>query len=306
MDWRMICIAALAALSVGIWYRSWKERKEIYGLIDWLEGSLDRILDGRELEEICEEDDILLGRISERIRRIQHIWKRREREAQEEKEQMKELVSDISHQTKMPIANCRMYLEFLQEESLTAGGQGFLKKAQRQTEKLDFLLQSMVKLSRLETGILQIQCTEADLRETVGRAVSAIVPKAEKKEIKLYMDCPDTVILRHDRKWTEEAVFNVLDNAVKYTVQGGSVFVSIRRQEIFTKLSIQDTGKGIAPERQAKIFGRFYREPEVHDEEGIGIGLYLAREIIEMQKGYITVVSQEGQGADFQIYLSND
>ena len=84
-----------------------------------------------------------------------------------------------------------------------------------------------------------------------------------------------------------------------------SIHVVVCRQELFTKISIEDTGKGIAPERQATIFTRFYREPEVHDKEGIGIGLYLAREIITLQNGYIEVQSQIGQGSKFIIYLPN-
>ena len=160
-------------------------------------------------------------------------------------------------------------------------------------------------MSRLETGVIEVCCMKLPLCGTLLRAVAAIVPKAEKKQIRLSVDCDEDIVVNHDTKWTEEAVFNLLDNAVKYTGRGGSVGILVSVQEIFTKISIRDSGKGIALERQAEIFTRFYREPEVYDQEGIGVGLYLARKIIALQDGYIQVCSEIRKGSDFQIYLPN-
>ena len=121
----------------------------------------------------------------------------------------------------------------------------------------------------------------------------------------LRVSCDPDLLLNHDRKWTEEAIFNVLDNAVKYTDPKGSIEIQVIPQEIFTKISIRDNGKGILPERQAEIFTRFYREPEVHDNHGVGIGLYLTRKILELQNGYIEVRSEAGKGSEFCLYLPN-
>ena len=220
-----------------------------------------------------------------------------------ERVQIKGLISDISHQTRTPVSNMKLYIEFLGEEELSEDGRQFLKKLQNQVERLDFLMQSMVKMSRLETGILQIQKEPGDICETLRRAVAAVVPDAAVKQIDLFMESSGEVMIDHDGRWTQEAVFNILDNAVKYTESGGEIHVALTRQEIFLKISISDTGKGIAPERQAEIFTRFYREPEVHDKPGVGIGLYLARRIMELQKGYIEVESEPGEGAEFRLYL---
>ena len=197
----------------------------------------------------------------------------------------------------------KLYVELLEEKTLSGEGTGFLAKLCEQTEKMDFLMQSMVKMSRLETGILQIRQEKQDLSETIRRAVADVVPAAAAKEIDLFVDCPDGMMVPHDGKWTQEAVSNILDNAVKYTESGGQIHLSVERQEIFWQIAIADTGKGIAVERQAQIFTRFYREPEVHDKPGVGIGLYLARRIIELQKGYIEVRSETGKGACFRLYL---
>lgn len=222
------------------------------------------------------------------------------------KKQMKSLISDISHQTKIPLANIKLYQEFLQEEELSEKGRVFLRQMEEQTEKLGFLLQSMVKMSRLENGIIQIKKEQRKLQETLTAAVSQVVPAASRKEISLHVGCEPDLFLKHDRKWTEEAIFNVLDNAVKYTNPKGRIAVQVIHQEIFTKISVRDNGKGILPERQAEIFTRFYREPEVHDNHGVGIGLYLTRKILELQNGYIEVHSETGKGSDFCLYLPNE
>ena len=281
-------------------------KKETYQFIEQLEQWLDAIILEKEMEETEEEEDTLQGKISEKLHRINRIFKKKREESIREKEEIKELVSDVSHQTKTPIANMKIYLDILKEEPLSDKGKGFLDNLESQTDKLNFLFQNMVKMSRMETGIIRIQKEQAPIMETLGKAVAAIVPRAEKKQIQLFVQCEEEIKISHDRKWTEEALFNILDNAVKYTDVGGKIEIEVFVLEIYTRISIKDTGKGIILERQAEIFNRFYREPEVHDQEGIGIGLYLARKIIELQNGYIEVRSQVKQGSDFQIYLMNE
>lgn len=303
-------IVVLIGMCGVIVLMGWKMRclkKDIYSFENLLERHLDDMASGRELPESDVDRETLWSKVYEKLQRVQHIWKQKEKEGIDEKRKIQELISDISHQTKTPIANMKMYLElFAKEGNLSEKEREFLTRITRQTEKLDFLLQSMVKMSRLETGIIKI-CQRKDyLFETLGGAVAAIVPKAEKKRIIIYAVCDESVQICHDRKWTEEAIFNVLDNAVKYTDMGGWIRISVDVQEVFTKISIRDSGKGIAPERQAEIFTRFYREPEVHSEEGIGVGLYLAREILTLQKGYIEVYSEAFKGSDFRLYLPND
>lgn len=302
----MIILTVCAALfSIALALKMWKLKKEIYQFTDELEKNLDDMISGKELPAAERDEDTLWGKIYEKLWRVNHIWQKKEEESLSEKNKMKELVSDISHQTKTPIANLKLCMEILKDEPMPERAEEFLNSMDSQIGKLDFLLQGMVKISRLETGVIRIRDQESDLRETIGRAVAAIVPKAEKKQIRLYVECDREIWIRHDGKWTGEAIFNVLDNAVKYTEPGGSIYIEVAVQEIFTRISIQDTGKGIAPERQAEIFTRFYREPEIHEQEGVGLGLYLARKILELQKGYIEVKSEIGEGAEFRLYLLN-
>lgn len=299
----MIGVAFLSIVVVFLAWKMQRQRKEIEAFSGQLEKWLDEMVSGREIIAGKDTEDSLYGRVGEKISRVNHIWKRKEEEGQKEKEALKELISDISHQIKTPLANIKIYLELLEGEKLLGQANEFVCSIARQTEKLDFLLQGMVKMSRLETGVIHIQKSSALLIETLGRAVQSVVPRAEEKGLSLSAECDEKLMVSHDIKWTEEAVFNILDNAVKYTPYGGVIRLTVTVQEIYVKISIKDSGKGIRAERLAEIFTRFYREPEVHGQDGIGIGLYLARKIIELQNGYIEVYSEVGKGSEFQVYL---
>ena len=296
-------IIILFAVVVVLLWKNYHTKKEARLFAEKVEDALDAIVTGKEWTIEGELEDSLWGRTGTQLAKARNVFRKKEEESVREKERVKGLISDISHQTRTPVANIKLYLELLGDEELSQNGQEFLEKIQGQMEKIDFLMQSMVKMSRIETGILQIRKEDKNLYETIRHAVASVVPEAAQKKIALYVDCEEEMFIRHDSKWTEEAVYNVLDNALKYTEPGGKIHIQAERQELFVKLSISDTGKGIAPERQAEIFTRFYREPEVHDKPGVGIGLYLARTIMELQKGYIEVQSEVGKGASFQLYL---
>ena len=298
-----IVSVAAGAIVMALLWRNYRLHKNIEEFAGKVEQALDVISSGGEWKPEAQMEDSLWGRTEMQLARAAHLFQRKSEESRRERVQIKGLISDISHQTRTPVSNMKLYIEFLGEEELSEDGRQFLKKLQNQVERLDFLMQSMVKMSRLETGILQIQKEPGDICETLRRAVAAVVPDAAVKQIDLFMESSGEVMIDHDGRWTQEAVFNILDNAVKYTESGGEIHVALTRQEIFLKISISDTGKGIAPERQAEIFTRFYREPEVHDKPGVGIGLYLARRIMELQKGYIEVESEPGEGAEFRLYL---
>ncbi len=296
-------IIILFAVVVVLLWKNYRTKKEARLFAEKVEAALDAIVTGKEWTIEGELEDSLWGRTGTQLAKAGNVFQKKEEESVREKERVKGLISDISHQTRTPVANIKLYLELLGDEELSQNGQEFLEKIQGQMEKIDFLMQSMVKMSRIETGILQIHKEDKNLYETIRHAVASVVPEAAQKKIALYVDCEEEMFIRHDSKWTEEAISNVLDNALKYTESGGKIHIQTERQELFVKLSISDTGKGIAPERQAEIFTRFYREPEVHDKPGVGIGLYLARTIMELQKGYIEVQSEVGRGASFRLYF---
>ena len=265
---------------------------------------MDQMISGSREPVRASDSETLFARISYRLSRLYDIMRENRRKVDEERQGLQMLVSDVSHQVKMPVSNLKMVADTLLSKPVTKEErQEFLKGIRNQTEKLEFLFQALVKTSRLETGAIRLEKNDAPLMDTLAMALSGIVYAAEKKDICVTVDCPENLCLSHDSKWTAEAVFNLLDNAVKYTPAGGSIRVFVEQWEMYVKLSVSDTGKGISESNQAAIFRRFYREEEVHEQQGVGIGLYLAREIVTRQGGYIKVVSEPGKGSEFSIML---
>ena len=301
----ILIVVLLAGLSSWLLWKNYGLKRDIYDFTKKLDNSVLALLNGERLNTAVYQQDDLWGMVYEKLCRVSDMYTRKNQEISEEKESLKGLASDVSHQTKTPLANIKLYQEMLFHAESAKERAEYLEKMSGQVDKLDFLLQSMVKMSRLETGTIKIQKSESPVAETLAAAITAIAPEADKKKIQIYVTYDEKLRLLHDTKWTGEAIFNILDNAVKYTEVGGNIHISVSREEIFTKISIADTGKGIPLERQGKIFSRFYREPEVHHTEGVGIGLYLARKIISMQGGYMKVESEVNRGSAFYIYLPN-
>ena len=221
-----------------------------------------------------------------------------------EKANIKGLISDISHQTKTPMANIKLYSELLseqlEEDSMEAE---LLEQIQAQAQKLEFLIQALTKLSRLETNILEVVPVKNQVKPLLESAVEEIRKKAEKKEIQIKIEMDFEAEAVFDRKWTEEALYNLLDNAVKYSPAGSEVLISTKRYEMWCVIAVSDRGRGISEEEIPKIFERFYRAKEVQQEEGVGIGLYLVREILQKEGGFIKVNSEMGKGSTFLCYL---
>lgn len=274
--------------------------------------TLDRMLDEAVAGNFRESDydETQLSRIETKWKRYLGLSVLTRENMEKEKDSVKSLVSDISHQTKTPMANIQLYGELLRE-NLESGADSrekeqnlkLLNEIIRQGEKLDFLIQSLTKLSRLESNIVEVKPCRQKISELILAAMQDAGPKARQKGIELINTYEGEGTADYDMKWTKEALGNVLDNAVKYSGPGGSVRISVTEYELYTAVSVKDDGIGIREEDTAKIFGRFYRAKEVQQEDGVGIGLYLTREILRKENGYIKVKSQPQKGAEFVLYL---
>lgn len=218
-----------------------------------------------------------------------------------EKDKVKTLVSDISHQTKTPIANLLLYAELLREERLPRSAEKSVSQIYSQADKLRFLISSLVKLSRLETGIVAVNPSPHPVTELLRTLSEQYGAAAREKGLELIVEEEEALAL-FDRKWTLEALGNIVDNAIKYT-DSGKVIISAEAREPFICIQVSDTGMGIDEGETAAVFGRFYRSGDAVDEKGVGIGLFLAREIIQSQGGYIRLKSEKGQGSTFSVYL---
>ena len=312
-------VLVLAAVWTAVMY--FLEKKELEGFM----ADIGRLLDTMEgiwnqAEEICPvekfreitglEEETLLSRLGGRFCRLYEMMDNARTNTQEDRKKLQSLVSDISHQVRTPVTNLKMIEAALTEpagdQEMTAEKRReFLEAMNSQVEKLNFLMQALVKTSRLENGLITLHKQKGLLYETLAEALGGILFSAEAKKIEVEAICPEELQLPHDKKWTAEAIFNLLDNAVKYTPAGGKIRVEAVPQEMYTRIDVSDTGKGIREEHQAAVFRRFYREEEVAGIPGLGIGLYLTREIISQQGGYIRLTSSEGEGSVFSVYLLN-
>lgn len=226
------------------------------------------------------------------------------RQVNEEKDRIKTFIADISHQTKTPIANILLYAQLLKEApELDEGTRQIVRRIETQTEKLNFLIASLVKTSRLENGIIAVAPKQNPVGELLRQLDQAYASDAGQKGVAFQVDLTADPVAYFDFKWTLEALSNIVDNAIKYTSSGGLVTVSVREYELFVCIDIMDNGIGMTEEETAKIFARFYRSPRVYEEKGVGIGLYLAREIVSKEGGYIKVSSELSKGSVFSVFL---
>ena len=280
-------------------------RRKLVMFSDSFCGQMDDMLSGDIMQpKQTIEEESLFYKINYRLGRLYEVMQENKNNIAKERADLQELISDISHQVKTPIANLKIINNTLLENEVPPQKQKeFLTAQASQLDKLDFLMQAMIKTSRLETGVISLDQKQQPVYDTLATALGWILFNAEKKQIDVQVECPEHLDARHDRKWTSEALFNILDNAVKYTPAGGQIRVSVEGWEMYVKIDIADTGIGISEQHQGTIFKRFYREDAVHDVDGIGIGLYLAREIVTLQGGYIWVVSEVGKGSTFSVFL---
>lgn len=295
----MVILAVFLCLSIG--YNVYQRRKT-YRLIDRL---LDRVLS----RKMIVDSDLEEGEYSAlvcKIKQIQEVLGNHASSAEQEKEQVKSLVFNMSHQLKTPLANISLYAEILSKEEITPERKEmFSEKMQRQVDKLRWIVESLSKMVKLEQNIDGFEGKAIGIKQTILDAVDTIYEKLGKKEISFTLEPFEDRLLYHNRKWTAEVFVNLLENAVKYTDRGGTISICVKSYDLYTEIQIVDNGRGIRKEEMTDIFKRFYRSPEVENMEGSGIGLYLSNLILEKEKGYMTVDSEYGKGSCFSVFLQN-
>ena len=294
--WEILALVSiLGAGAVVVWDR-WRLRQTLRRM----DAMLERAIRGDFTEDTF--DETLLSSVGTKLAHYLTASAVSARNLQAEKDAINTLIADISHQTKTPIANLLLYAQLLSEQDLPQDSRRCAAALEQQAEKLRFLVESLVKMSRLETGILEMHPKLSPLQPILEDAVSQVTPKAEAKGIALTME-PTGEVALCDPKWAAEALYNLLDNAVKYTPAGGKVAVRSKSYDFFCRIDVADTGTGIPEGEQAKIFQRFYRADSAYQEEGVGIGLYLSRQIAAGQGGYLKVSSAPGKGSTFSLFL---
>lgn len=310
MDSRIeICIFCIFIIFVIILYFYKREQKLLKSLQEMLNHAIDGNFEDKRLDESRYSviENSMWRYLCDNALSYQKI--------KEEKEKMQVFISDICHQAVTPVSNIMLYSELLKDWQMEIIEQKKMQELEmpkeeieaiyEQAKKLDFFIQSLMKLSRLETGIITINPSYGDIRTVLSSVKQQFILKAKQKGIRFEIEEIENLsgFAVFDQKWTMEAISNIIDNAIKYTKSGGKVFIHIEEYIIFLRIDIIDTGIGIEETEQGSIFTRFYRSSKVSEQTGLGLGLYLAREVIKAQNGYIKVKSEVGKGSTFSVFL---
>lgn len=288
-----LAVLLLALAALFLWDR-WRMRR----LLRRLDRMLDEAIRGDFREETF--DETLLSAVETKLAHYLSASAISAVHLREERDKIKSLIADISHQTKTPIANVLLYTQLLEEQApedcraCTAALGG-------QARKLQALIEALVKTSRLEAGVLVLRPRPGPLGPMLEEAASQFAPRVAEKGLELVVKPTDAEAV-FDPRWTAEAVCNLIDNAVKYT-PSGRVTVSARAYELFARIDVADTGPGVKEEELGKLFQRFYRGGASSGAEGVGVGLYLVQQIAQGQGGYVKAFSQPGKGTKFSLFL---
>ena len=299
-----ITAAVAAGLGIGAGVMCRIQRRQRTQELKEIEKTAEDIMNGQTLQASASGEETLYGRIEHQLVRVQEMLQGRADEAEKSRDEIQKLISEIAHQMRTPLANIESYTCLLRDaaENTEAGDepdktgqewQQYLSALEESERKLHFLVDSFVKVARLEQHIIQIRKDEMDLLKTVQNAFGQIQNRAEEKGIRFQIRMPERAVCAHDPNWLGEALLNILDNAVKYSAPGGSIEVTLRQNEMFTKFQVRDHGLGIEAGEENQIFRRFYRGRRVTVQEGFGLGLYLAREIIRLHGGFVTAKRME-------------
>lgn len=271
-----------------------------------LHKTLDSMIEGTYFSPDEKYDETLLSQINHHLGRLYSILENTKNSVNAKKVQLQQLISDISHQLKTPMTTLRL-TESAMEKAITKPQelQTLFHTNTAHLNKLEFLISSLVKISRLETGVIKLSPSYQTIGDTILMALENIVLAADQKNIQITFNYSENFKAYHDSKWTSEALYNILDNAVKYTNENGHISIELFTLENYTKIAITDSGIGIKESEIPKLFQRFYRSPSVKNFPGVGVGLHLAQDIISRQYGFIHVFSTLHVGSTFEVWLIN-
>lgn len=306
--WMWIAAGAVLGAGASSALVLYIQRRRRAAELEELAGLVRDVLDDREIEEKAAGEETLYGRIEHMLVRIQRMNRGRQEELTESRSRVQKLITEIAHQMRTPLANGGTYLELLEgelserEDPVADPVPMYLEALRSSQEKLRFLTEEFIRISRLENNIIRIRKEERDIAGTIGDALAQVRPMAEEKGVRISEHLPEGLSCPHDPGWFGEALWNVLDNAVKYSQEGGRIWVEASRGELYLTIRVADEGIGIDEGEEARVFQRFYRGRRTASYEGLGVGLYLAREITARHGGFMEIQRRD-PGVEVRVCL---
>ncbi|MDR3072102.1 MAG: HAMP domain-containing histidine kinase [Clostridiales Family XIII bacterium] len=301
--WLLIGIGVgivIAAIAIFLYYQ---QRRKYEQVLEHISCEMERLIAEKLVISDREVSDSLPSKVEHQLIRLQTLVTATREQAVRDKNEIRNLIVDIAHQLRMPLANIETYTELLRKKELTdIEKETSLLAIEESWHSLHFLIESFIKMARLDNAIIQIHMIPCDLRETCMSAILRAEKRALEKNIYIELDCPAALVIPHDKNWLGEALFNLIDNSIKYSSCDSRIKISVEQNEMFTEIQIRDWGIGVVKNEENDIFKRFYRGSNVTTQEGFGIGLYLSKQIVEQQHGFIRV-KRKNCGTVFSIFL---
>lgn len=302
-EWLILFVFSILCFILIIHIR--KNRVEISQDLSEISEMLEQILQEKQLQFNCINSDTLFDKIRMQILRIDEINKGNRNTLEKERDSIKQLLAEISHQLRTPLANMETYLALADDERTPQSEKKkYIQSVESAEQKIKFLVEKFIIAARMENRIIQIHKFSQDLKQTVAEAVFQVYKRAEDKHI--FIEIKDNnkfdYIVPHDRNWICEGVYNLLDNSIKYSPKGSRVQIFLEDNEMFTEISVEDEGIGIDPGEENKIFQLYYRGNNISGQEGYGMGMFITRQIISAHDGFMRV-KRKKKGLKVSIFL---
>ena len=291
----LAAVLSAAMLVSGLLFTRWRYRR-LAELSDYL----NQICGGRYDLDIRNNEEGELSILKNDIYKVTLRLSEQAQQLHKDKKQLADAISDISHQLKTPLTSMSVMTDLLADQSLSEEKRKeFLRNIRSQLERIEWLVTSLLKLSKIDAGTAEFKREQVSAAEVVNRAVQPMLIPMELRHQRLVIQGEDVRFLG-DANWTAEALINLIKNCVEHTPDGGQITVEYSDNPVYTEIRVMDNGRGIPREDLPYIFKRFYRGKNAASDS-VGIGLAMAKSITEHQNGDLSVISKEGVGTQFNM-----
>ncbi len=300
LDWLLLFLLAASFAVIVIQFVLYRKReKNTAELISYLMKVQDRL----ELPEMSQMREGQFGILQSEIYKLVALLGEQYSNEKKQKKYLADMLSDISHQVKTPMAAITIMSDLLKTPGLTEEQRmTYVEKIDGQVDRINWLIRNLLTLSQLEADMLELKPEEVSAEELLADVLSPLYVMAEAKGVDLQVETAPEILLFCDRKWTAEALSNIVKNCIEHTGTGGTVSVKVMQNNFSTEVIIRDTGEGIAKEHLPYIFKRFYKAPGAASGS-VGIGLSMSKQLILRQNGTVDVKSEVGVGTEFLVRL---
>lgn len=293
----IIILLGVIAIIVALIYTN-KRDKSLRSINKYL----DKVNNGNYELKIEDNGEDEISRLRNELYKTTILLRESAENSEKEKTNLSNSLADISHQLKTPLTSIRIMLDNIEEnpnmDEKTRNE--FIEEISRQIDWISSLVISLLKLAKFDAGAIVMQDTQINVKKLIDNVINNLAIMIDIKNIKIEEKIDEDVILRADYNWQLEALTNIIKNCIEHSKEDSKIKIEVENNSIFVKIKITDEGEGIAKEDLSHIFERFYKSKQV-SENSIGIGLSLAKTIIEKENGYIKVDSELGKGTTFEI-----